>query len=70
MRKNQIIAIPIALSIIATVVAVLWAIVFLGIVKWVALVVLGVLAAAMIFGPIWDGVTIWLDRRDMRKEEM
>lgn len=70
MRKNQIVAIPIALSIIATVVAVLWAIVFLGIVKWVALTTLGLLAFVFIFGPIWDGVTIWLDKRDMRNEEM
>lgn len=70
MRKNQIVAIPIALSIIATVAAILWAIVFLGIVKWIALTTLGLLAFVFIFGPIWDGVTIWLDKRDMRKEEL
>lgn len=70
MLKNQIVAIPITLSIIAIAVAVLWAIVFLGLVKWIVIGLLGLLAAVMIFFPIWDGITIWLDKRDMRNGEL
>lgn len=65
MRKNQILAILITLSIIAVVVGLVWATIFFGILKWILIGVLGPLAAAMIFMPIWDGITRWLDTKDM-----
>lgn len=65
MRKNQILAIPITLSIIAVAVGLVWATIFFGVFKWILIGALGLLAAAMIFMPIWDGITRWLDTKDM-----